>query len=95
MQPWQRNSTFYLGGIATGFLPWVLLFGINAVSGHDDIAVNAAIAGYCLTLAVAIVVVFNIQYPLTTYWRWAALGLGTMCVVTALVTWFISAHANL
>lgn len=95
MHPWQRNSAFYLGGIAAGFLPWALLFGLNTVSGRGDIAVNVAIAGYCLTLAVAIVVVFNIQYPLTAYWRWAALGLGTMCVVTGLVTWFIYAHANL
>ena len=69
MHPWQRNSAFYLGGIAAGFLPWALLFGINTVSSRGDIAVNVAIAGYCLTLAVAIVVVFNIQYPLTAYWR--------------------------
>ncbi len=94
MHRWQRNSAFYLGGIAAGCLPWALLFGINMVSGRDGIALNVAIAGYCLTLAVAIVGVFNIQYPVTAYWCWAALGLGTMCVVTGLVTWFIYAHAN-
>ena len=64
------------------------------LSGHDDIAVNVAIAVYCLALAVAIVAVFSIQYPFTACWRWAALGLGTMCVVTGLTTWFIYAHTN-